>query len=243
MKHKLDHKLKLVKTDDLVFRVHEYDVDTDSNDIYLFGSDVRATGEAVEANFGEPGVEYTMANKFIRNLDLCMRSNPDKSIVVHMKTCGGYWEEGMAIYDAIRACPAHISILNYTWARSMSSMIFLAANKRVMMPHSWFMFHRGSVEFSGTAKALDSEQDREAICRKRMVEFYVNACREQGTMSRWAKARIRAWIHLQMDKKEDVFLEAEQAVSLGFADEIFDGDWARLRTHTPKQKRRKKVAS
>jgi ATP-dependent protease ClpP protease subunit len=239
MKHRLDHKLKLVKNDDVPFRVHEYDVDTDSNQIYLMGTDSRATGEAVEANFGEPGVEYTMANRFIRNLNICMRANPDKPILVHMKTCGGYWEEGMAVFDAIRTCPSKVTILNYTWARSMSSLIFLAANKRVMMPHAWFMFHMGSAEFSGTAKQLDTEAEREKVLIARMIEHYVDALKEQGSMSRWSRARLRQWLKAQMDKKEDVFLEADQAVTVGFADEIFNGDWPSLIKYSPRQKRRK----
>jgi len=240
VKHRLDHKLKLVKNDDVPFRMHEYDVDTESNHIYLMGTDSRATGEAVEANLGEPGVEYTMANRFIRNLNICMRANPGKPILVHMKTCGGFWEEGMAIYDAIRTCPSRVTILSYSWARSMSSLILLAANKRVLMPHSWFMFHTGNAEFSGTAKQLDTEAEREKVLIGRMMDIYVDALKEQGTMSRCTRSRIRAWLKSQMDKKEDVFMEAEQAVALGFADEIFNGDWpSLLQGYSPRQKKRK----
>lgn len=237
MKHRLDHKLKLVKTDDVPFRVHEYDVDTDSNQIYLMGTDNRSTGEMTRLE--EPGVEYTMANRFIRNLNICMRANPDKPILIHMKTCGGFWEEGMAIYDAIRTCPSKITILNYTHARSMSSLIFLSANKRVMMPHSWFMFHTGSVEFTGTAKQFDTEAEQSKLLVARMIELYVDALKEQGTMSRWSRARLRQWLKAQMDKKEDVFLEADQAVTFGFADEIFNGDWPSLIKYSTRQKRRK----
>ena len=31
-----------------------------------------------------------------------------------------------------------------------------------------------------------------------------------------------------MDKKEDVYLTAKQAVSYGLADEVFDYDWKKL---------------
>ena len=237
LKHKLDHKLRLAKTDDAVFRAHEYDVDVESNHIYLMGYDSRAVGEA--STLTEPGVDYTMANKFIRNLNICMRANPDKPILIHMKTCGGYWEEGLAIRTAILTCPSPITILSYTWARSMSSMIFLAANKRVLMPDSWFMFHTGTMEMSGTVKQFETEMDREKVLITRMIDFYVEALKEQGSMSRWSRARIRAWLKTQMDRKEDVFLDAEQSVTLGFADEIFDGDWARLMKYTTRQKKRK----
>ena len=142
--HKLDKKIK-AKSDDHVWHVHEYDVDLQSNHIYLMGMESYAAGH--EEAIGEPGVEYSMANRFIRNLNICMRANPDKPVVIHMKTCGGDWTEGMAIYDAIKSCPMPVTILNYTHARSMSSLILQAANKRVMMPHSYFMYHDGTLGY------------------------------------------------------------------------------------------------
>jgi ATP-dependent protease ClpP protease subunit len=38
-----------------------------------------------------------------------------------------------------------------------------------------------------------------------------------------------------MDKKEDVYLTAEDAVKYGLADEIFDYNWLSLTNYTEKQ--------
>ena len=95
MSYILDHKLK-IKSEDLIYHVHEYDVDLESNHIYLFGREEYIFGTGEEGAV-EPGVEYTIANRFIRNLHLCMRANADRPIVIHMKTNGGDWSEGMAI--------------------------------------------------------------------------------------------------------------------------------------------------
>jgi ATP-dependent protease ClpP protease subunit len=227
--HKLDHTLK-VKTEDLVDQVHEKDVDLISNHIYLFGREEyhSETGE-------EPGVEYLMANRFIRNLNLCMRVNPDTPIVIHMKTCGGIWEEGMAIYDAIKSCPFPVTILSYTHARSMSSLIFQAANKRVMMPHSIFMFHDGTLGLEGTVKQVTSAVEFGKVADAQMMEIYINAMKEQGKFCKRSRKFIAQWIREQMDKKEDVYLTAHQAVEYGFADEIFDYNWKKLTDYTEEQ--------
>ena len=236
--YKLDHKLK-IKSEDLIWHMHEYDVDPTSSHIYLMGTETHSTGmgDAID----EPGIEYTIANKLIRNINLCMRNDPDKPILIHMKTCGGYWEEGMAIYDAIKACPVPVTILNYTHARSMSSIIFQAANKRVMMPNSTFMFHDGSLELSGTVKQVKTAVQLTDITDKTMMGIYVEAMKSTPTskVAKWSRKRLEDWLRTEMDKKEDVFLTAEQAVYYGFADEIFGGrngyDWGKLIEYTEEQ--------
>lgn len=220
--HKLDHVLK-VKTEDLVDQIHEKDVDLLSNHIYLFGREEYHTEGG-----DEPGVEYMMANRFIRNLNLCMRVNPDTPVVIHMKTCGGVWEEGMAIYDAIKSCPFPVTILSYTHARSMSSLIFQAANKRVMMPHSTFLFHDGNLGIDGTLKQVESAVDFGKISTEQMMKIYIDNMKLKGKYAKRSRKFLYNWLRDQMDKKEDVYLTAPQAVELGFADQIFDYNWSNL---------------
>ena len=140
--------------------------------------------------------------------------------------------EGMAIYDTIKACPNRVTILNYTHARSMSSLIFQAGDKRVMLPNSTFMFHEGTVSFSGTHKQFMTQATEEAASREIMVDIYIKAMQDGGKMSEHPKSKIKRWITDQMNKKEDVYLSAKQTVEYGFADEIFgeDGtyDWKKL---------------
>jgi ATP-dependent protease ClpP protease subunit len=114
----------------------------------------------------------------------------------------------------------------------MSSIIFQAADKRVMMPHSIFMFHEGDVEFSGTPKKLRAFHAQEAYALDAMLDIYMASMKKKGRMSKARPETIRQWLVEQMDKKEDVFLSAKEAVEYGFADEVFgaDGkyDWKKL---------------
>lgn len=234
--HRLDHKIKGVKTDDLIWHLHEYDVDIKSNHIYLMGTEtyVYGNGQVID----EPGIEYTIANKFIRNFNLLMRINPDMPIVVHMKTCGGYYEEGMAIYDTIRSCPWKVTILNYTHARSMSSIILQAANKRVMMPHSYFMFHEGSLNLSGTYKGVQSNAEFAKLGNETMLNIYTLNMKQRGIFSHKKESEIKTHLKYQMNKKEDVFLSPQEAIDYGLADEIFDYNWKSLTEYTEEQERR-----
>ncbi len=225
--HNIDQRVSY-KTDDPVFQIHSNNIDIRANHIYLFGEDSYVT----DSNEGqEPGVEWTMANTFIRNLNILMRKS-DKPILVHMKTCGGLWEEGMAIYDAIKACPNKITILSYTHARSMSSLIFLAADKKVMMPHSRFMFHEGTMGYEGTVKQFRTEAEELEKVGHEMMKIYIDAMKEQGKLKKKGKKKIEEWLIKQMDKKEEVYFDAKQAVEYGFADEVFGGkgiyDWKEL---------------
>jgi len=224
--YKLDHKLK-IRQDDPLYYILENDLDLKSNHIYLFGVESYTYGGGVDAAY-EPGVEYVMANRFIRNLNLCMRVNPEVPLIIHMKTCGGDWTEGMAIYDAIRAFPWPVTILNYSHARSMSSLIFQAGNKRIMMPNSYFMFHDGTFGMEGTVKQVKSAVKFEKSAEHTMLDIYAKSMQYHGIMAGKSQQVIKKWLRAQMDKHEDVYLSAKQAVEYGFADEIFDADWSKL---------------
>jgi ATP-dependent protease ClpP protease subunit len=188
--YSIDHTLK-AKSDDPIIHLHEYGLDLKSNHIYLFG--VEDYGPGLDGF--EPGIEYVIANRFIKNFNLLMRVNPDTPIVIHMKTNGGFWEEGMAIYDTIRSCPWPVTILNYTHARSMSSIIFQAANKRVMMPNSSFMFHDGTFGIEGTVKQVKSAVTFGEVADKTMLEIYAKMMQAPtrskfGFAKKWIKRRM-----------------------------------------------------
>lgn len=230
---KLDHKLSL-KVDDLTYQLHNYDLDLKSNHIYLFGVD---RGYDILGTEDELGIEYVMASRFIRNFNLCMRVNPEKPILIHMKSNGGYWEEGMAIYDTIRSCPWPVTILNYTHARSMTSIIFQAANKKVMMPHSHFMFHEGTLDMSGTYKQVRSSISFDKS-RNEMLDIYSKSMKQHGMFSNKSIKYIKTWLSSQMDKKEDVYLTAQETVKYGLADEVFDYNWKNLTEYSTEQMER-----
>jgi len=244
---KVSPRLKLDKQSEPLYYLHEYHVDLQLNHVFIMGNHNLSVGVGTtEEEAGEPGVEYTMTNRLILNLHTCQNLNPGMDLVVHLKTNGGFWEEGMAGYNTLITYPGNITVINYTHARSMSSLLFLAGVKRVMMPDSSFMFHEGTMGMYGTQKQFRTEAEWALRSSERMLDIYVDALREQGSMSGkgWTDRKVRKWLVDQMDKKEEVYTNAVDSVKLGFADEVFSGDWGSLTEYTPQQlKRRERYLS
>lgn len=216
--------------------IHEYDIDLEKREIYLVGRDDYMAATA-DANTGasvvnEPGVDFSMANRFMRNIRILMSVTTDP-ILIHLKTCGGFWEEGMAIYDAIKACPNTVTILNYAAARSMSSLIFLAADHRVMMPHATFMLHDGTSQFDGTVRQAQTEMEQLTRTMREMREIYVDKLVSSERFGDKSRGQIESWLQRKMRDKEDVWFTAQEALEHNFADEIFGVtipyDWVELR--------------
>ena len=202
--------------------LHDYSIDPQSREIYI-------SGEPQSAESGsEPGVEFQMAARLIKNLRFLTSTGLDP-IIIHLKTCGGYWEEGIAMFDALCMCPCPITILSYTHARSMSSIILQAADYRVLMPNSYFLFHMGTHFTSGTAQEVFSQIDWAKHTMKVMLTIYAAEMQQKGFLKGKSLKVIREFLQDQMDKKTDVFLTPTQAVSYGLADAVFDGNWAKLR--------------
>lgn len=210
--------------------IHGYDIDLEKREIYLIGREEYSYGEP-EAGEEEPGVDYLLANRFIKNIRI-LQSLGDGPILVHMKTCGGNWEEGMAIYDSIKACANHVTILNYTHARSMSSIIFQAADHRVMMPNSYFMMHHGDAEHAGTDKQVRSATaffNEHADGRKAMTSIYADKMASAHSHEGKTKRQLERFIAKKMNDLEEWYLTAGEAVEHGLADAVFDYDWSKLR--------------
>lgn len=202
--------------------IFDYGLDTQHYTLYLHGVEDNVVSD--DDCVVEPGVEFRLANRFIKGLDVLTGMSETETVTVSMKTCGGDWTEGMAIYDAIMAVPNPVIVVSYTHARSMSSVILQAANKRVLMPHSYVLLHEGTDAFDGTVKqaksyALWAERNME-----QMLDVYVDRMKTSGKYRRWGKQRIRDWLVRRFEEVEDVYLTPDQAIELGLADEIFS-DW------------------
>jgi len=214
--------------------IHDHGVDTVNFIIYVQGIEENPYDDYVCS-----GVDYRMANRLIKNLDILNGIDKNQPIIISMKSDGGDWAEGMAMYDAILATSNPVTILNYAEATSMSSIILQAANKRVMLPHSSFMYHEGSTFLGGTIKQVRSSTEFNKNGDLQMLQIYEDCLkRSDGEASKWSRKRIREHVLGEMNNKEEVYLTAAEAVKIGFADEVFT-DWDSLVSYTEEQLARK----
>ena len=205
---------------DNISHLHEYDIDYNNNELYLVGTRDYVSGIGIEET-EEPGIEFIIANKFIKNLRT-LENASSKPITIHMATCGGDWHAGMQIFDAIKRSNNYITIINYTHARSMSSLIFLAADERLMQKHSTFMFHEGTIATSGTQRQFRTEFREAKKTHKQMLDIYVNAIKDHEYWKESDEKRIKTWLNSQMRMHEEVYLTSEEAVKMGFATGIIE---------------------
>jgi ATP-dependent Clp protease protease subunit len=196
--------------------IHDKWIDVENRQIWIHGVDT----DPFYTEGSEPGVEYMMATKVIKNLYVLLRYNPKAPIIVNLHTCGGDLVEGLAIYDAIKLMPYEVTMISYTHARSMSSIILQAADKRLMLPHSYFMFHGGEQQASGTVKQVKSYVEFSKIAERQILDIYGDRLQDKGKFKGKTKEYIRNQLKEHMDKKEEVYLTAEEAVEWGFADGI-----------------------
>ena len=214
-------KQKKIIEDDILSHVNNYGVDIEHREIFLFPREEYSYG--AEEEMTEPGVEFSMANQFIKNLRL-LSNMTDEPILIHLKSCGGDWTEGLAIYQAIKACRNHITILNYMSARSMSSIIFCAGDYRAMLPYSDFMIHTGTMTFTGTGTQVETEYEQKQRADQIMYEIYLQHLRKSDKFEGWTDKKISNWLTNVMKDKEEVYFTAEECLEYNWADTIFGAD-------------------
>lgn len=193
--------------------VHGKCLDLERRRIYLHGDSM--------VKDDEPGVDYRMMNTFIKNMDLVSAAPGDITIV--MGTVGGEWNYGMGIYDAIKNCPHKVTIVGYAWARSMSSIILQAADRRILMPHCDFMVHYGTSAYEGHYLCAKSGMRFEERTEATMLRIYAERC-QWGPYFKYqtnqSVSEIMEFIAKQMKEHGDWWMRAEEAVMYGFADEV-----------------------
>ena len=182
--------------------VHEHNINPVTREIYIGGWPTNMSDEEV-------GVDHQMACELIRNISF-LENQSNEPILIHMCTIGGEIRYGMAIYDAIHECSCPVTIRAYAHARSMSSIIIQAADHRQMLPNCQYMIHEGHMYIDDTVKGAKSYIEISDKDEQRMIDIYV----ERSSL----KAKQ---IQDKMDRKQEWYMSAEEALELGLIDEIY----------------------
>jgi len=187
-------------------RFYDYDIHVETRTIYM-GS--------VSVDFDdESGTDANMAERVIKGLHLLDLSAPtgDKPITIIMNNLGGDWYHGMAIYDAIKACKNHVTIVVYGYAMSMGSIILQAADKRTMMPNSRLMIHYGTNGYYGHTKTFIKWAEETKKIDIEMENIYMEKIKEKNPTFTLHKLKEMC--------KFDTFLNSKEALGVGLIDEI-----------------------
>ena len=189
---------------DNIDKFHDYS-------IYLPNRLLFMGNEENSLEHGESGTDGAMAERMLKNLAILDTMSQDP-ITIIMNNIGGDFMNGMAIYDAISACESEIIIKAYGNAMSMGSIIFQAADKRIMAPNAVQMIHYGTWSFSGHAKTGYKWANDNKRLDEWMENMYLTRIQEKQP-----GFKIKA---LEKMLDHDTFLTARESVDLGLADAI-----------------------
>ena len=202
-------------TSEQINDIHNFGINVDSREVFL-NSHIADCEE-------EGGVDWRMATKFNKNIRILTTGTRGcEPILIHMHTIGGNWEDGLAIYDIIKSCTnTHISMLAYAHARSMSSIIFQAADTRIFMPNSVWLMHMGDMGFDGQAQSFEAEAAWAKKDHDRMLDIYTESAYNSVAYKGKSKKQIKNFIDKGIRLKQEWYMSAREAINHGYADAVF----------------------
>lgn len=207
---------KKTELEQLITDIHNHHVNYHTRDIYLhsyWGND--EDGE-------EQGVDFRMATTFIKNLHILINQSAELPILVHMHSVGGNWNDGMAMFNAIRFASTPVTLLSYAQASSMTGILLQAADYRILTPDCEVMIHHGSLAVANTSMAVKSAVDMNEKYCKRMLDIFARRAKngkyfkERG----YNESKIKSYIDRKIKDKGDWYLSADEALYYGFCDGI-----------------------
>jgi ATP-dependent protease ClpP protease subunit len=155
--------------------------------------------------YDEIGYFNITASDFAKDLNALKA----KQITLHLNSPGGEVFDGIAIMNALRNHPATITVRIDGLAASVASVIAMAGDKIYIAPEAQMMIHDANGMAIGNAKDMRTLAALLDKCSDTIAGVY--AARAGGEVDTW-RALMR----------EESWYNAEEAVAVGLADEIFD---------------------
>ena len=155
-----------------------------------------------------------------------------KSLTLNLDSPGGDCNDGLTIYDAIKASGASVTVNVIGLAASMASVIMLAADagKIRIYENARVMIHRVTGGAFGNSDDLDAATKLVKQFEDRIVSLYVaRTGKDEAEIRDMMKAQLGTWFF------------GQEAVDAGFADSVISGvkakafkaQWAGLFTMLP----------
>ena len=156
-------------------------------------------------------VDAESMQSVIKQLIYLYRDDPEKEITVYINSPGGEVQSGLAVFDIMKMIPNPIRTVCIGTAASMGAILFLAGDRRVMMPHAQIMIH-DPAPGSGSMEGMKPDEMEERLsdlkkCQKVTVEII-------------SQATGRSEEDVRNKTKKDSFFNADEAISFGLATEI-----------------------
>lgn len=131
---------------------------------------------------------------------------PGEPIMLYIDSPGGSVDSGLAIYDTIRMMSSPVTTVVAGMAASMGSIVFLAGEKRIMLPHSRLLIHDPYIPSGTSGKPLILQEELEKLMKVREQTAKIIAERTGQTLD---------WVYEKT--KSDYIMDAQEALACGAA--------------------------
>lgn len=147
-----------------------------------------------------------MASYLARGLHaLILAKHP---ITIYLNTPGGQVDAAFGMFDLIKACPEHVTIIGYGEIASAGVLLLQAGDYRVLTKNCRVLVHPG---FGSIAENMQQNIESNAKSHRDLGNmFYTEIGKSMGLNLKEMHARF-TW---------DTWLSAKQAVKLGLADRV-----------------------
>jgi ATP-dependent Clp endopeptidase proteolytic subunit ClpP len=149
----------------------------------------------------------------IQQLAKWERQDKTKPITIRLTSPGGSVWDGITLFDYIEGLKSRgleVNVVVFGMAASMATILLQAGTKRIVSPNAQIMVHE--MEITNPMSQKVSEQEESAAFSKklndRLYEIIANRCK-------LSKLEVSKRAH-----KKDWWMNAQEAIDLGIADEI-----------------------
>lgn len=153
-------------------------------------------------------INATVCKLLIEQLLWFENEAPGEEIVIYINSPGGCVHDGLAVYDTIRMISSPVRTVCIGTAASMGAILFLAGEKREMLPHTRIMIHDPSYAGGSYSGKKPHELETE-LNNLRRVSNLTNALIAERTGQSLEKV-CRC-------TREDSYFDAEEAIRFGLA--------------------------
>lgn len=183
-------------------KFYDYDVWIEGRTLYIGSISTHTLGD----EYGADEISPIHSERVIKGLAI-LETKPEEPIKIILNSPGGDVYQGLAIYDAIKRSPCHITIIATGQCMSAASIIIQAADIRKISKHCIMMVHDGYDSAEGTPAHVLKWAKFGLTINEMMYAIYTEAA---GHNNGYWKRKCQ----------EDYILTAEQALAEGLVDEI-----------------------
>ena len=161
------------------------------------------------------GVDANTTNELIKQLMYLEREDDEAEITLYINSPGGEVTSGLAVYDYMTLMKAPIRTVSIGTAASMGALLFLAGDKRQMLPHTRIMIHAPSysnADMSGK-KPHEIQHELDKLNETRQIIAQIISEKTGKTLEEVYEVTAN-----------DTYYNAEEALKFGLATEIIDSE-------------------